>query len=103
MALTKQYLKSKPVVKVTFTLPAEAVEKSEKVSLVGEFNGWNPEEAIALKKQKDGSFKAILELVAGKEYQFRYLLDNEKWANDWEADKYVPAGINAEENSVVVC
>lgn len=102
MALTKQYLKSKPVVKVTFTLPAEAVEKSEKVTLVGEFNGWNPEEAVALKKQKDGSFKASLDLVPGKEYQFRYLLDNEIWANDWEADKYVSAGVNAEENSVVV-
>ncbi|GLU54876.1 isoamylase early set domain-containing protein [Dyadobacter frigoris] len=102
MAITKQYLKSKPVVKVTFTLPAEAVEKSETVTLVGEFNGWNPEEAVALKKQKDGSFKASLDLVPGKEYQFRYLLDNEIWANDWEADKYVSAGINAEENSVVV-
>ncbi|WP_159467271.1 isoamylase early set domain-containing protein [Dyadobacter sp. 3J3] len=102
MALTKQYLKSKPVVKVTFTLPAEAVEKSETVALVGEFNGWNPEEAIALKKQKDGSFKASLDLIPGKEYQFRYLLDNEIWENDWEADKYVSAGVNAEENSVVV-
>lgn len=102
MALIKQYLKSKPVVKVTFTLPAEAVEKSETVTLVGEFNGWNPEEAVALKKQKDGSFKASLDLVPGKEYQFRYLLDNEIWANDWEADKYVSAGVNAEENSVVV-
>lgn len=102
MALSKQYLKSKPVVKVTFTLPAEAVEKSEKVTLLGEFNGWNPEEALALKKQKDGSFKGSLDLTPGKEYQFRYLLDNEKWENDWEADKYVSAGVNAEENSVVV-
>ncbi|MCF2444465.1 isoamylase early set domain-containing protein [Dyadobacter sp. CY345] len=102
MAITKQYLKSKPVVKVTFTLPAEAVEKTEKVSLVGEFNGWNPEEAVALKKQKDGSFKGSLDLIPGKEYQFRYLLDNEKWENDWEADKYVSAGVDAEENSVVV-
>ena len=102
MAITKQYLKSKPVVKVTFTLPAEAVEKTEKVSLVGEFNGWNPEEAVALKKQKDGSFKGSLDLAPGKEYQFRYLLDNEKWENDWEADKYVSAGVDAEENSVVV-
>jgi 1,4-alpha-glucan branching enzyme len=102
MAITKQYLKSKPVVKVTFSLPAEAVEKTEKVSLIGEFNGWNPEEAIALKKQKDGSFKCSLDLVPGKEYQFRYLLDNDKWENDWEADKYVPAGVDAEENSVVV-
>ncbi len=69
---------------------------------MGEFNGWNPEEAIALKKQKDGSFKTSLELASG-EYQFRYILDDEKWENDWEADKYVAAGVDSTvENSVVV-
>ncbi|WAC10187.1 isoamylase early set domain-containing protein [Dyadobacter pollutisoli] len=101
MALTKQFVKSKSIYKVTFTVPAEAAAEAKKVALVGEFNGWNPEEAIALKKQKDGSFKAILELGAG-EYQFRYILNDEKWENDWEADKYVPAGVDATENSVVV-
>ncbi|WP_138482945.1 isoamylase early set domain-containing protein [Dyadobacter bucti] len=101
MALSKQFVKSKSLYKVTFTVPAEAAAETKKVALVGEFNGWNPEEAIALKKQKDGSFKAILELASG-EYQFRYILDDEKWENDWEADKYVPAGVAATENSVVV-
>lgn len=101
MALAKQFVKSKSVYKVTFTVPAEAASEAKKVALVGEFNGWNPEEAIALKKQKDGSFKASLELGAG-EYQFRYILDDEKWENDWEADKYVAAGVDATENSVVV-
>lgn len=101
MALTKQFVKSKSVYKVTFTVPAEAAVEAKKISLVGEFNGWNPEEAIALKKQKDGSFKTSLELGAG-EYQFRYILDDAKWENDWAADKYVPAGVDATENSVVV-
>lgn len=102
MALTKQFVKSKSVYKVTFTVPAEAAAETKKVALVGEFNGWNPEEAIALKKQKDGSFKGTLELGAG-EYQFKYILDDAKWENDWEADKYVPAGVDAvAENSVVV-
>ena len=101
MALAKQFVKSKSVYKVTFTVPAEAASDAKKIALVGEFNGWNPEEAIALKKQKDGSFKTSLELGAG-EYQFRYILDGDKWENDWEADKYVPAGVDATENSVVV-
>jgi 1,4-alpha-glucan branching enzyme len=101
MALTKQFVKSKSLYKVTFTVPAEAAADTKKVALVGEFNSWNPEEAIALKKQKDGSFKASLELASG-EYQFRYILDDDKWENDWEADKYVPAGVAATENSVVV-
>ncbi|MDX1655300.1 MAG: isoamylase early set domain-containing protein, partial [Candidatus Competibacteraceae bacterium] len=48
----------------------------------------------------DGSFTVTVNLESGKEYQFRYLLDGERWENDWEADKYVPAG--GHDNSVVV-
>jgi hypothetical protein len=29
-------------------------------------------------------------LGAGRTYRFRYLLDDERWENDWEADSYVP-------------
>ena len=103
MALVKNYLKSKNICKVTFSLPAEAATESKKVTVLGDFNGWDPSEATALKKQKDGSYKAIVELEPGREYQFRYLLDGEKWENDWEADKYVAAqqGVH-DENSVVV-
>lgn len=101
MALTKTFVKSKSLYKVTFTLPAEAVVETKTVTLVGDFNNWNKEDAIALKKQKDGSFKGTLELASG-EYQFKYILDDQKWENDWEADKYVPSGSGAEENSVVI-
>ncbi len=102
MALTKQYLKSKPVCKVTFSLPAEAVNDSKEVALVGDFNEWNAGSATPLKKQKDGSYKTTLELEPGKEYQYRYILDGSKWINDWAADKYVPSGNSSDENSVVV-
>lgn len=97
--ITKQFLKSKPVCKATFTLAAEAVPAAKKVALVGEFNGWNPENGIEMKKQKDGAFKAIVELEAGKEFQFRYLVDNENWVNG-AADKYLasPFGV---ENCVI--
>ncbi|MFC0186258.1 Glycogen recognition site of AMP-activated protein kinase [Pseudarcicella hirudinis] len=101
MTLVKQFLKSKPVCKVTFAVPAEAVTGAKSVSLVGEFNDWNPE-TLPLKKQKDGSFKTVVELETGKEFQFRYLIDNDVWTNDSSADKYVPSGISVEENSVVV-
>lgn len=101
MALTKQYLKSKPVVKVTFSLPAEAVEKVKKVDLLGDFNQWTVDENYALKKQKDGSFKATFSLEPNREYQFRYLLDGQQWENDWAADKYVISEIGSE-NSVVI-
>lgn len=101
MAIAKQFLKSKPVAKVTFALPAEAVHGAKAIALVGEFNSWDTS-ALTLKKQKDGSFKTTVELPVGGEYQYRYLVDGLKWENDWAADKYVASGISSEENSVVV-
>ena len=41
-----------------------------------------------MKKAKDGSFKATLELPVGRKYEFRYLIDNAIWENDWAADDY---------------
>ena len=98
--IKKQFLKSKPVCKATFTLPAEAAPEAEKVVLVGDFNDWDTTEGIEMKKLKNGTFKVVVDLESGKEYQFRYLIDNDTWENDWEADNYVqtPFGVD---NSVV--
>ena len=100
MAIAKQFLKSKAVCKVTFELSASQVEGNQ-VSLVGEFNDWNSSDTL-LKKQKNGNFRAIVELPVGKELQFRYLIDGQNWLNDETADKYVPSGVSNEQNSVVV-
>jgi 1,4-alpha-glucan branching enzyme len=96
--LTKEYLKEKPVCKVTFTLP-QAVE-AESVHLIGDFNNWNPAKA-AMKKHKEGHFTLTLNLDKGREYQFRYLVNNTEWHNDWAADKYVANPFNGD-NSVVM-
>ena len=101
MALAKQFLKSKPVCKVTFSLSPETINGAKSVALVGEFNDWDVE-AAPLKKQKDGSYKATVELPVGGEYQFRYLIDGETWYNDDTADKYVSSGVSSDDNSVVV-
>ncbi len=102
MSLKKQFLKSKPVCKVTFLMEREAVSGASKVDLLGEFNNWNTAEPVSLKKLKNGSFKVIIDLPIDNEFQFKYLLDGEKWVNDDSADKYVNNGIDAEENSVLV-
>lgn len=83
------------VVKVTFSLPAETAEES--VRIVGEFNGW---EGTRLERQKDGTWRTTIALQPGREYQFRYLVDNRQWLNDPQADGYRenPYG---EDNSVV--
>lgn len=97
--IKKQFLKSKPVCKATFSLPLEAAPEAKTVALVGDFNNWNVAEGIEMKKQK-GEFKAVVELESGKEYQFRYLIDGQSWVNDWAADDYIstPFGVD---NSVV--
>jgi hypothetical protein len=39
--MKKQYLKSKPVCKVTFRLAGEAAGSAGSANIVGEFNDWN--------------------------------------------------------------
>ncbi len=102
MSLKKKYLKSKPVCKVTFSLPAEVVtEGAKEVALVGEFNDWNLDTAETMRKLKDGSYTRTLDLDAGRAYQYRFVIDGENWVNDTEADAYVPSGLGVEENCVV--
>lgn len=100
MGLQKKYLKSKPVCKVTFTVSKEAAGSAQKVHLVGDFNNWK-KKSLPLKKLKSGAFKITVDLPCGRDYQYRYLVDNTTWQNDWEADKYVPSPYYGAENSVV--
>lgn len=100
MALTKKFLKSKPVCKVTFKLTQEEAKSAESVQLMGEFNDWDVGSA-PMKKLKNGGFTQTLDLEAGKEYRFRYLLDGETWENDWSADKYIPSESSYDDDSVV--
>jgi len=100
MSIKKQYLKSRPVCKVTFRVEKDAAESAKKLFLVGEFNQWNVK-ATPMKRLKTGDFTQTVELdTAQTEYQFRYLTDQGNWENDWAADKYIPNGIDGE-NSVV--
>lgn len=69
-------------IKITFTLPAANVIGADGCVLLGEFNNWNADEGVYLSKQPDGSMSAELELRAGRDYQYRYLLSNGRWVND---------------------
>ncbi len=99
VSLTKKYLKTKPVCKVTFKLQKQECQSANSAILSGEFSDWQP---IAMKKLKSGDFTVTLDLEKDKQYQFRYLLDENKWENDWQADGYIPSPISYEDNSVVV-
>lgn len=76
--------------RITFTLPAEAVEGASEVILLGDFNNWNPEVAPRLKKQ-DASFITIVELEVGNTYHYRFMSNDGRWINDYNAQRYEPA------------
>ena len=100
MSLKKQYLKSKPVCKVTFRLSANEAHAAKSAKLVGDFNAWD-ESTQPMKKLKNGDFTQTVTLEKDNEYQFRYLLDDGRWENDWAADAYSPSAVSFEDNSVV--
>jgi len=96
MTIKKQYLKSKPICKVTFTVPeAEA----KKVSVVGDFNKWNAKKN-PLRKLKNGTFKGTVDLEKDRTYQFRYLIDG-TYKNEEQADSYVWNDYAGAENAVL--
>lgn len=78
-------------VTVTFTIKKEASQNAEKIDLLCEHNGW---QAVALKPQKNGTFKGSISLPADGQvkyqYKFKYTFADEsvKFDNDWDAEGY---------------
>ena len=100
MALDKQFLKSRPVCKVRFSISAEQANGACEGYVVGEFNQWDTT-ATTLKLQKDGSLSVVLEIPVGKEYRFRYLLDKDRWLNESQADGYEYCPLAGCDNSLL--
>ena len=83
--MKKKIIAEKNSTKVVFSLPKEALEGVSIVSVVGDFTEWNP---VMLKAKKDGSFEIELEVPNGRDYHFRYQINNHHWQNDFAADRY---------------
>ena len=66
-------------VKVTFVLPVD--EPHGKVSVVGDFNGWQPGQH-ELRKRTNGTRSASVEVKAGTTLRFRYLGTGGLWFDD---------------------
>ncbi len=86
---------------IIFTLPAEALENATEGLLLGDFNNWDADKGIVLKKQEDGSLNAVVQLEAGKTYQYRFLLNDGRWVNDYHAQNYVPVSGFHIENALI--
>ena len=100
MALEKQFLKSRNVCKVRFTIPASEAAGMRQACVVGEFNNWNVG-ASPMKRLKDGSLSLLMEIPVGHEYRFRYLTDLQHWINEPEADGYEYCPFAGADNSLL--
>jgi len=66
-------------VRVTFMLPVTEPEGA--VSVVGDFNGWDPY-AHPLRKRGNGARSATVDVPAGSTLHFRYLAEGGVWFDD---------------------
>ena len=66
-------------VRVTFALPAD--EPDGAVSVVGNFNDWNPH-THPLRKRANQTRSAAVTVKAGTTLQFRYLAEGGVWFDD---------------------
>ena len=70
------------IVRVTFALPAD--EPRGAVSVVGDFNDWNPF-AHPLRPRTNGTRSAAVTVPVGATLRFRYLAEGGLWFNDESA------------------
>jgi 1,4-alpha-glucan branching enzyme len=96
MAIKKQFIKTKPVCKVTFSVEAKDANTA---AVVGDFNNWNAAEG-ELSKLKNGTFKAAFDLPKDNSYEFKYLVDG-NYVNESEADSFRWNEFANAENSVL--
>lgn len=96
MAIKKQFIKTKPVVKVTFSVDAKDANSA---AVVGDFNNWNTD-AGELGKLKNGTFKGVFEVEKDAAYEFKYIIDG-AYVNEPAADAFKWNDYAGAENSVL--
>jgi hypothetical protein len=83
--------------RVTFTVDPRA--GAQAAAVCGEWNGWSAG-ADVMRRDAAGGFSLTVELDAGRVYRFRYLLDGQRWDNDWAADAYVANDFGGDDSVV---
>ena len=97
--ITKSYSKGGRSCRVQRELPAEVSAAS--AHLCGDFNAWD-RTSLPMTRSKDGSFQVTVSLKPGQEYRYRYLLDGDRWENDWVAEAYLANPFGGEDSVVRV-
>jgi len=83
--LKRRKISGSNTVKVSFILPGD--DSRLPASVVGDFNEWDPE-ADPMVRRSNGTFSAVVSLVADASYRFRYRSADGTWFNDEAADGY---------------
>lgn len=96
--MKKTFPKTSVDCKVTFTISADLLAGSKKATVAGEFNNWDTE-ALPFKITK-GVGSASISLPVGKEFQYKFVIDGNRWENDPETEGFASNGMG-EYNSVV--
>ncbi|MGL1956330.1 MAG: isoamylase early set domain-containing protein [Colwellia sp.] len=94
--LKKKSFKTKNETEITFEFSRE---DADSVALVAEFNDWQP---VSMNfNKKDRVFRTKVRLPKDKSFHFRYLINEQEWENDHQADDYISNPFGSD-NSVVV-
>lgn len=83
--LKRRKISGSNTVKVSFILPAD--DSRLPASVVGDFNEWD-REVDPMVRRSNGTFSAVVSLVADASYRFRYRSADGTWFNDESADGY---------------
>ena len=83
--IRKKFQKKSNAVKVTFILPDD--HPYGDISVVGDFNEWNPESHPFIRRSNETCSSAIT-LDGGERFRFRYFSRDGQWINDDAADGY---------------
>lgn len=101
MAIKKEYSEDRKLCKVTFTIAKDVKENFNEISILGDFNQWDPNKNKFLNMNSDGSTFIELTFETGNEYKFRYLCNGVTWLNEPEADAELLTHFGDSHNSVL--
>ena len=92
MAIKKQFVKTKPVCKVAFSVEAK---EANHASVVGDFNNWNAAAQELKFYKQPGLFKTVINLSAGT-HAFKFTRGN------WETVQVSNKGVDVANNIITV-
>jgi len=96
-------LKKTPVKKsnkISVVFEIDGFEDASELSLVGDFNDWEPTRT-PMKRRKDGAWTATMRLPKDQRYEYRIVVDGQRWMTDNDADAIVPNPFGGH-NSVLI-